>query len=55
VKSKVGSPTGTSGELGTTVWPRSAKKRRKERLISALLITIDKHLAQKLWPRPLQQ
>src|SRR5262245_15508078 len=35
VKSKVGSPCGTSGELDTRRWPRSSKKRRNASRISS--------------------
>src|SRR5215203_3888729 len=31
VNKSVGSPSGASGDEGTTVWPRAAKKSRKRR------------------------
>jgi hypothetical protein len=38
-KSSVGSPAGTREELGTTLWPRSWKKRRNALRISSAVFT----------------
>jgi class 3 adenylate cyclase len=50
VKSSVWSPVGTRLALGTTVWPRSAKKSRKRWRISAagMAPLVDKMRAAKL-------
>ena len=59
VKSKVGSLRGTSGEDGTTVWPRSAKKSRNpertsDRLFMGLLVAGGSNLViaglKRPWP-----